>query len=80
MPYEPKHSLSECLKRRHRTLTRFMDGGKANHDDLIEATQEAFSIEYWLRITEEAEREERLRLLNQQVINQVQAYQERAMK
>jgi hypothetical protein len=78
MTYEPKHSLSECLRRRHGTLTRFMD--RAGHDERIAAVEEACSIEYWLRITEEAEREERLMTFFQQVTHSIQTSQERAMR
>jgi hypothetical protein len=75
----PNHPLSEILKRRHRTLARALENPATTHDIIIAAGEEIQSIEYWLRITEEAERSARFSGLFGAITNIVQAYDERLM-
>lgn len=64
MAYEPKHTLSEILKRRRRTLERHIkklgeNPADRDNDEIVACTEEIASIEYHLRIVEDAERSER---------------------
>jgi hypothetical protein len=65
MTYEPVHTLSECLLRRHRSLTKHIRKLRENpanrgSDELVACCEEVCSIEYWLKIAEGVERNIRI--------------------
>ena len=81
-PIHPHHTLSEILARRERHLRKHMDNARAYdptacRDAMTACIEEIASIEYWLRIVEEAERTTRLGSLFEAVRNITQAFDER---
>jgi len=78
MPYEPRHSLSELLRRRHASLMNRL-AKNPSRDLFMACTEEAASIEYWLRIAEEAERSERAGKLFAALAHSHQRYEEQLL-
>lgn len=78
----PQYSLSEILRRRasflHTKIRKANEYDTNTARDIVLACgEEIKSIEYWMRIAEEAERETRMSSLLEDVINIVQKHDER---